>query len=482
MHFGRLLVFSIVLLVGDARAAANAVTTTDDKPARVQVAAQDVSIPFRAQLPGELDRPIGDAITLGTLTMPTRINAKGHLEIDGRNEGKFRTILRQEIISLTLKGEGAKKSQAIKLSVRKKDDGTWVYRNMTQLQLTIDTEQFIVIDANGNGAYNEPGIDGLAWKGETVLFPLPAAGERWCSATQNITGLQFGPWGEQPSASTRPLTTTVMAALPVLKGVNEERVKLGLTPRPEDARLSADLQKHCVYMKLNKKVQHEEEKGKSGFSQEGHEAGLRSILSSGKEPQKVAEGMVNTYFHRVDVVRPNTNAFGVGYEDIYGGIDGRTSLDPATAQHFPVLCPMPGQQGIGLVCESEFPDPTPGDKSAGFPISVYFNTRNLKLSAHSLKAVGPAPVENKASSPAPKPSPASGPPIDCYVNDPQTGASPQITAFSQCVCIIPKDPLKVSTEYEVSLTVDVDGTPWMKTWRFSTGAEPAPPKAQRVKK
>ena len=36
------------------------------------------------------------------------------------------------------------------------------------------------------------------------------------------------------------------------------------------------------------------------------------------------------------------------------------------------------------------------------------------------------------------------------------------------VCLIPKDPLKVNVDYEVSMTVDVAGKPWSKTWRFST--------------
>jgi hypothetical protein len=438
---------------------------------QVVVVAQDAAGLYGAQLLGDLDRPVGDAIKIQKLSMAARVNAKGQLELDEKADGRFRCIDKQDLITVSLKGEGSK-TQSLKLHISKREDGTWAYRNVTQLLMQIGSEQFVVIDANGNGAYNEPGVDGIAWQGEGYLFPLPAAEERWCSATCEFSGLQMGPWGEQPAVKGRPLATTSATALPVLKGTNEERVKLGLAPRPEDLKLSADLQKHCAYMAANGTLVHEEAKGKPGYTPEGAASGPRSILSMGTPADAVAIRMVQTYFHRQDVVRPNTLAFGVGYEGRYGGIDGRTNVCKAPANYWPVLCPVPGQKGLALNYAKEAPDATPGDNDAGYPVTAYFGTNKLKLVAHSLKVAGPAPQGGSGPAPVASAStgPAKGESVECYVFDPKTGANASFTSYQNCVCIIAKDPLKPSTEYEVMLNVEVDGKPWTKTWRFSTGA------------
>lgn len=436
-----------------------------DKPIKVVAVLQDRPGTFQSQLVGPLDRPVGDGLTLAGKTHPARINDKGALEIDVEGNGKFRTLGKREVVSFTVKGEGEKpKSATLKIEFRKPEDGPWVCRNLTVLALMIGTEAFFIADADVDGTYNGAGKDGMAWEGQTWLWPLPAEDERWCSATMDFAGIKLGPLGEAPSVEGRPLATTTPAALPVLKGVNEERVRIGLTPRPEDVRLSEELQKHCRYMAANNTLAHPEDKNKPGFSEEGHQAGMRSILSQGMPASEVAFGMVTTYFHRQDVIRPNTLAFGVGYEGAFGGIDGRSKLRPAPSNYWPVLCPVPGQQDVGLFYGKEAPDACPGDNASGYPITVYFGTSSLKLVSHELRAVGPANAP-----PVPLPKGAKLPVVECYVYDPQTGPHCEFTKFQQCVCLIAKDPLKANTLYEVSLEVDVAGKPWSKTWRFSTG-------------
>ena len=437
----------------------------EDKALRVQMVPQDAPGHWQAQLLGELDRPVGDKIEFGGLTMPAKLNDKGALELDVKNDGKPRTISgKREIVSVALKGSGDKpKTLNAKLEFRKNEDGKWVYRNLTQLHVVIAAEQFVVVDANGNGAYNDAGVDGLVWEGKTWLFPLPAEGDRWCSATMDFTGLQFGPLGESPVIKGKAIMTTVAAALPILKGINEERVEIGLTPRPEDVKLSADLQKHCKYMATNNILTHPEDKGKPGYTEEGNKAGGRSILGQGHSPDGVASGMVHTYFHRQDVIRPGTVAFGVGLEGAFSGIDGRTNLSKVPEHFWPVLCPVPGQGGVGTNFAKEAPDPIPGDSSAGFPITVYFGTSSLKLKEGTLKMLAPGVAQLPPGAKAPP-----GTPVDCYPFDPQTGASPDMTKYQMSVALIPKDPLKVNVDYEVSMTVDVNGKPWSKTWRFNT--------------
>jgi hypothetical protein len=424
----------------------------EEKAVRIQVAPQDSPTHYQAQLLGDLDRPVGDGLTLGGTVIAAKVNDKGALELDLKNDGKVRTIGKKEIVSVPVQGEGDKpKSLPVKLEFRKREDGTWVYRNMTTLRIQIGAEQFVIVDANGNGSYADAKQDGMAWEGRLWLYPLPGEYERWCSATMEFTGLTLGQLGENASVKARLLSTTNPAALGILKGVNDERVEIGLTPRPEDPKLSADLQKHCKYMAANNILTHPEEAGKPGYSEEGHKAGMRSILGRGRGADDVAAMMVQTYFHRQDVIRPNTMAFGVGIEGAFTGIDGRSNMGQAPAVYWPVLCPVPGQSGVGLTYGKEAPDACPGDAQAGYPVTVYFGTGNLKLTSGTLKLLG---------------QPAT--PVDCYLYDPQTGASADMTRYQQCVALIAKDPLKANADYEVSMTVDVAGKPWSKTWRFNT--------------
>src|SRR5579863_6158623 len=105
----------------------------DWRPLRIQVAAQESPAPYQAQLLGELDRPVGDGVRLGSAFMPARVNDKGALELDVHNDGKPRTLSgRREVVSVPVSGEGDKpKTLTLKLEFHKREDGAWVYRNLT---------------------------------------------------------------------------------------------------------------------------------------------------------------------------------------------------------------------------------------------------------------------------------------------------------------------------------------------------------------
>lgn len=431
---------------------------------------------YYAQLLGALDIPVKDTIALHTTDIPARINEKQELEIDLKGTGSFRVYRKDVSIPLKLEikkapsekkgvvlpGSGTQNALSVTLDFKKHADGSWTYRNATVLDVQINKESFTVIDANGNGRYNEPGVDGITWKGCKYFFPLPAKEERWCSDTMEFTGLEYGPWGENPKVQGAELATTVAEALDVLKGTNIERVKIGLTPRPEDKNLSADLQKHCEYMFQNKQLTHPETSGRPGYTPEGHAAGMRSILSQGTPPRYVALSMVMTFFHRIDVIRPGTLAFGVGTRGaamhVFSGIDGRTSMAPNDEKWWPVLCPVPDQENVPTYFSPEEPDPIKGDKSAGFPVTVYFSTDDIKLKNYEIVALG-----GKG-----KPEP-----LVCYTFDPTIPSPLSLTKFQKVAAIIPKEPLAGNTVYQVTMAIEVKGAVWEKTWTFTTGAAPA---------
>lgn len=427
-----------------------------DRAIPIKAVAEKAAAMYRTQVLADLDRPVGSAITLAGRTIAARTGEKGELELDLAGDGKWKSYSRASTVATTIDlpaADGKTKAMNVSLYVQKGADGGWLYRNITQLAIRVGQEGLMVVDVDGDGLWNEAGVDGMAWAGQEWLWPLPAGDERFATRTLDLTGLAFGPQGQDAALSGRPLATTVAETLPILRNTNDERVRIGLTPRPENAKLSADLQKHCAYMALNKTLTHPEDSGKPGYSKEGHNAGMRSILSMGTAPERIATMMVETYFHRQDVIRPETRAFGVGFDGGYGGIDGRSDMDKSGKYRWPVLWPVPDMTEVAMVYQKEAPDATPGDGQAGIPITVFFGSGKPTLASWKLVA-----LDGKAA----------GQPIDCYPFDAKTGASPDMTGYQRCVCIIPKDPLQGGLTYEVSIAADTAGGRWERTWRFAT--------------
>jgi hypothetical protein len=436
-----------------------AATGSADKAPPVPAPHGDQAVPFavkleraaqlyRVQGERQPDHEVKDAIKIGGLEIPARIE-KGQLELDLARDGKFKPAKGPVTVSLPkADGKGATK---LEILVSKAADGSWQYRTLTQLSAQIGSERLAFVDVDGDGTFNEPGIDAVLLAGRDYAFPLPAAGERWSLGPFDLTGLSFGALGEAPKVVGRALATTVPDALAVLKGVDEQRLLYGLTPRAEETTLSAGLQKHCHYMVGTGKLAHPEDRATPGYSDEGNTAGMNSILSNGTPAEAVAAQMVNTFYHRQDVLRPNTQAFGVGYEGRFGGIDGRRSLGGSPS--WPVLVPAPGQYETPVRFAPEMPDPIGGDHDAGFPITAYFGSDNLKLSSWKLEALSDK-------------GPASA--VDCYVFDSSTGGEVTFNRFQRVVGLIAKDPLQPATHYRVTLAVDVGGSPWKQTWEFAT--------------
>lgn len=411
---------------------------------------------LRTQVVGPWDKPVGQGFSVGGQTVAVKLDDKGRLSVDAEGKGSFRQVAAKGgtvPLKLTREVAGKPKTVTLTLLFTPAPGGAgWQWRNASAVGLALGGEELLAVDIDGDGAFNGAGTDGLLWHGQLYAFPFPAAGERFCTAKLDLTGLKMGPWGEDPAVQGRPLATTVPEALPVLQGTNEQRVLLGLTPRPEDVKLSADLQQHCAYMAGTGKLAHPEDKGTPGYTPEGHAAGMRSILSQGTAPDQIAARMVETFYHRQDVIRPETTGFGVGYASRFGGIDGRTAMHKEMKPAWPVLCPAPAQRDVPLRFAPEMPDPISGDRDAGFPVTAYFGTKKLKMTTGSI-----APLGKDG-----KPSAA----LDCYPFDPEKSGN--MVAYQKVVCLIPKDPLAGGTTYRVQMTVEVDGTVRELAWDFTT--------------
>jgi hypothetical protein len=432
-----------------AAAATPASAPANDRPIPLTLRAERAQAMYQVQGGATVDHPIGEALVLGGERFPARVTDQGHLEIDLARDGKPKPV-RPGPLTVTLGKPEDKRRAKLEIYVVHGADQTWTYRTITQLSGQLGDEPIAVIDVDGDGVFNEPGVDGISLGGRDYAFPLPAGDEHWCTGKLIVTGLSFGAMGEQPKLVGRPLATTVSDTLAELLAINVERLKVGLTPRPENPALSAPLQKHCKYLVTLGKLSHPEEPGKAGYSPEGHEAGMNSILGMGRPPEGVAANMVATFYHRQDVVRPDTRAFGVGYEGTMAGIDGRRDLGARAT--WPILVPAPDQSEVPTHFNQENPDPIGGDQAAGYPITVYFGSGGLRLTAWKLEQL------DKAGPKA----------VDCYVFDSTKGGNVQFNGYQRVVGLIAKEPLADAAVYRVSMTVDGAGGAWTKTWQFST--------------
>ncbi len=407
---------------------------------------------FRAQSLGALAQPVSEEIQIADLLMKTSRDEKGALVVD-YGAARPKTLKKTTVLKVAVSDpEKAGKTIKLQIEFARDADDQWTYANKTIVAISVPglSGALALVDANANGVYNDVRADGLAWPGHQVLFPLPTAGESWVLPGIEIKDFQLGSLGQDARASLRPLASIAENGLAVLNGANAERVRLGLTPRPESAALTTAIAKHCHWMALNKQLSHPEKAGTPAYSEEGNASGKRSILSSGRAPNLVADGFVKTLYHRYDVIRADLLAFGVASESNYSGIDGRSDLlADAPAHWWPILCPMPEQVGVPLAFNLEMPDPIAGDKKAGFPITVVFDTNKTSLKSYSLKQV----LKGKL-----------GPAIECYTFD----AKDSFVKFGNSVALIAKDPLLPATVYQVMIEAELAGKPWSKTWVFQT--------------
>ncbi|MBA3709790.1 MAG: hypothetical protein H0W83_13335, partial [Planctomycetes bacterium] len=240
----------IVACLSISTAASAAVASTpvnDDRPIAFGLKAERATIAYRVQGDRPIEHAVADALVLGGQRFPARTTDKGQLELELAGDGKFAPA-RPGPLTVTLGKSEDKHRAKIDVFLSRASDGSWAYRTITRLSGQIGDEHVTVIDVDGDGAFNQPGVDAIVLGASEYAFPLPAGDERWCVGSLDVTGLSFGPLGEQPKISGRMLATMVPETLAVLKGINDERLKLGLTPRPENTTLSAPLQKHCAYM------------------------------------------------------------------------------------------------------------------------------------------------------------------------------------------------------------------------------------------
>jgi hypothetical protein len=255
----------------------------------------------------------------------------------------------------------------------------------------------------------------------------------------------------------------------LVKKLNANRKSAGLAAVVLDDKLSKACLAHGRYLaknfdpdKLDGFNPHREDPKLPGYTRDGDLAARRSEISfnagDGAGAIPALDGLFACFFHRLSMIHPNLTRIGVGYVVVkdrhFLVLDARSGRAANRGDsRKPVV--YPGHKSKDVPREfagNESPDPLPPDgrgKKAGFPITATFPDR-----ARVTKASAVLEENDK--------------PIPCWVSSPEKPAYKREFQFNT-ICLIPKEPLKAKTTYQVTVKATVDGKLLSRTWSFTTG-------------
>jgi hypothetical protein len=250
-----------------------------------------------------------------------------------------------------------------------------------------------------------------------------------------------------------------------LELINQARAQAGLAEVSLSAELSQGCTKHAQYLVLNRGnpridglKAHEEDEALKGASKEGAAAGKAAVIHFVK-PSQAVSGWLATFYHRIPLLQPALEEVGIGSAsdkretvclvDCIRGVSYKDTTDKKKARPV-VYFPEDGQTDVPIAMGPEIPSPLPKDHKgkAGFPITVYFATRQ------DVKKVAVLVTGSDDMA------------VPAYVSSPEFPA----TTFTQwnTVCIIPKHQLAMDTTYRVKLTCELSGKLFERSWKFTT--------------
>jgi len=319
------------------------------------------------------------------------------------------------------------------------------------------------IDVNGNGKFNEWGIDGWSLSKMPYMLPL----EKTAIIGVNDISWEVAEDGKSVHYRLTPLRITP-AQRHILIQFNLWRMMNGLPAVTVDQELSLGCTKHCEYMELHG-FDHKEEEGKPGYTPEGAKAGRRSCLSE-MNPWTSVVMFYATFYHRLPLIDPATRAIGIGASKRYSAMDGLTRREER-AWRYPIIIPAPNTFHHPTHFALEMPSPHPEDMKPGFPITMTFRSgaitevrarlwRKFSKKERKRKRKGDKREEGR---------------VEVLVSWPGHPANPTRKDNRKSICIIPREPLRPQGNYRVHVAYRLDGEPRDRTWVFRTGpAGPQP--------
>lgn len=253
---------------------------------------------------------------------------------------------------------------------------------------------------------------------------------------------------------------------------NEYREKIGMSPLAAHPALVTAAQNHANYRLQNYADQsawefgaHGEVEGKPGFTGKWPSdrikaagfpwSGGAEVMHGLGDPTGSVDGWISTVYHRFSILDPYHDYIGYGYHSgapvSVDVMDFGTGPTPngrwISAVPHPLAYPADGQTDVPTQWDGgEVPSPLPPGVQGpvGYPFTLQAVGGKMTISQAELRTAAGAVV-------ATHPNPA-----DC--------------AAGRCLALMAVNPLAPNTTYVVSATGDVEGVPFQREWRFTTGA------------
>ncbi len=305
--------------------------------------------------------------------------------------------------------------------------------------------KLMLVDIDGDGRYDEPGVDGWTLDDERYLVPFVEPlvfGDRYVRVrvADDRKRLEYTVTGIDAPREHRE----------ELVALNDLRLRNGLLPAGYDAELSEGCRLHCLYCDVNG-IGHHEQPGKPRYTEAGARCGIKCNISQNPGMHFAGRDMYRSFFHRRTLMHPWNTAFGFGRGERHVAVDGGNARvrRPWT---YPVIIPAPDTGGHPTDFDhTEQPPPVPRQPTAGLPITLQWPvpTRIQDVEA-SLKT-------------------AKGKALEIHVSWPEKPAHASVPHNQYAICIIPALELAPRATYHVEVKAKINGKPYERSFQFETG-------------
>jgi len=257
-----------------------------------------------------------------------------------------------------------------------------------------------------------------------------------------------------------------------LNWINFRRGQLGVPVLARNGQIDIAAQGHSDYQRANNTVSHDQLAGRTGFTGTGLRERLNAagyiVPSSGfaigeiisaaasTNGHSLSEELVTAIYHRFVMFEPRFKEIGGGaatngsnYTYFTANLAARDGYGPGIGRGNLVSWPFNGQTGVtrNFFSDFEAPDPVPERNEVGYPISVHADIDvTLVPGTFTIRPRGEAELAVKLL---------------------RRSVADQVTPTS-ALAIIPLEPLRAGTTYDVSFSGTSDSTPISKSWSFTT--------------
>ena len=313
----------------------------------------------------------------------------------------------------------------------------------------------VFVDLDGNGRFDDLGVDGWTTEGGTHIVPL----DPMIVVGALETRLKFSEDGKEVRFRFSPASGS-RDVLEGLELLNSLRLRNGLPTVTTDPALSRACEAHARYCNIHG-VTHDEVPGNSGWTEEGARAGKAASVGGSASPADAVATLYCQFYHRFTITDPTTRAIGFGMDGGTFVLDGTTGRK-SRPWKWPAVIPAPGSVGQPREYDTmESPRPWSGEGDPGFPITLQFlfpETRDVK-------------AEMRAG--------AKGKAVPFYLSWPGTPANDKFQDNFFSICVLPAARLAARTEYSFKVSWVHKGEAGEVAGAFTTGDAGRPAAGKR---